>query len=57
VSYITFGVRVIVTSLFLNTTGVTAITLIVGVAAVAAAAAGVVMQLATARRMGPASTS
>jgi hypothetical protein len=57
VSYITFGVPVIVAGLFLNTTGVSAITLIFGVAAVAAAVAGLVTQLATGRRRRLAGTS
>ena len=57
VSYITFGVPVIVAGLFLSTIGVTAIALGFGVVTVAAAAAGVVTQLATARRTGLASKS
>ena len=57
VSYITFGVPVIVAGLFLSTIGVTAIALGFGAVTVAAAAAGVVTQLATARRTGPASKS
>jgi MFS family permease len=55
VSYITFGVPVIVAGLFLSTVGVTAIALTFGVVTVVAAAAGVVTQLATARRTGLAS--
>jgi predicted MFS family arabinose efflux permease len=55
VSYITFGVPVIVAGLFLSTIGVTAIAVIFGAVTVAAAAAGVVTQLATARRTGLAS--
>jgi MFS family permease len=55
VSYITFGVPVIVAGLFLSTIGVTAIAVIFGTVTVAAAAAGVVTQLATARRTGLAS--
>jgi len=57
VSYITFGVPVIVAGLFLSTIGVTAIALGFGVVTVVAAAAGVVTQLATARRTGLASKS
>jgi predicted MFS family arabinose efflux permease len=57
VSYITFGVPVIVAGLFLSTIGVTAIALIFGAVTVVAAAAGVVTQLATARRTGLASKS
>src|ERR1700761_2824644 len=57
VSYITFGVPVIVAGLFLSTIGVTAIALIFGVVTVVAAAAGVVTQLATARRTGLAGKS
>ena len=57
VSYVTFGVPVIVAGLFLSTTGVTAIALTFGVVTVAAAAAGVATQLATARRTGLASDS
>jgi hypothetical protein len=48
VSYITFGVPVIVAGLFLSTIGVTAIALVFGAVTVVAAAAGVVTQLATA---------
>src|ERR1700722_19411093 len=55
VSYITFGVPVIVAGLFLSTIGVTAIALTFGLVTVLAAAAGVVTQLATARRTGLAS--
>ena len=54
-SYITFGVPVIVAGLFLSTIGVTAIALVFGAVTVVAAAAGVVAQLATARRTGLAS--
>ena len=57
VSYLTFGVPVIVAGLFLSTVGVTAIALIFGAVTVVAAAAGVVTQLATARRTGLASKS
>jgi len=57
VSYVTFGVPVIVAGLFLSTTGVTAIALTFGAVTVAAAAAGVATQLATARRTGLASDS
>lgn len=57
VSYITFGVPVIVAGLFLSTIGVTAIALGFGVVTVAAAAVGIVTQLATARRTGLASKS
>jgi predicted MFS family arabinose efflux permease len=57
VSYITFGVPVILAGLFLSTIGVTAIALIFGAVTVAAAAAGIVTQLATARRTGLASRS
>jgi MFS family permease len=57
VSYITFGVPVIVAGLFLSTIGVTAIALTFGVVTVVAAAAGVATQLATARRTGLASKS
>jgi hypothetical protein len=57
VSYITFGVPVIVAGLFLSTIGVTAIALVFGAVTVVAAAAGVVTQLATARRTGLASNS
>ena len=56
-SYITFGVPVIVAGLFLSTIGVTAIALGFGVVTVVAAAAGVVTQLATARRTGLAGKS
>jgi len=52
VSYITFGVPVIVAGLFLSSTGVTAIALTFGAVTVAAAAAGVVTQLVTRRRTG-----
>jgi MFS family permease len=52
VSYITFGVPVILAGLFLSTIGITAIALIFGVVTLVAAAAGVVTQLATARRAG-----
>jgi len=52
VSYITFGVPVIVAGLFLSTIGVTAIALAFGAITVACAAAGVVTQLAAARRTG-----
>ena len=52
VSYITFGVPVIVAGLFLTTIGVTAIALTFAAVTVVAAAAGVVTQLATARRTG-----
>jgi predicted MFS family arabinose efflux permease len=52
VSYLTFGVPVIVAGLFLSSIGVTAIALIFGAVTVVAAAAGVVTQLATARRTG-----
>jgi predicted MFS family arabinose efflux permease len=55
VSYITFGVPVIVAGLFLTTIGVTAIALTFAAVTLAAAAAGVVTQLATARRTGLAS--
>ena len=55
VSYITFGVPVIVAGLFLSTIGVTAIAVGFGVVTVVAAAAGIVTQLATARRTGLAS--
>jgi predicted MFS family arabinose efflux permease len=57
VSYITFGVPVILAGLLLSTIGVTAIALIFGAVTVAAAAAGIVTQLATARRTGLASRS
>ena len=57
VSYLTFGVPVIVAGLFLSSTRVTATALIFGAVTVAAAAAGVVTQLATARRTGLASKS
>jgi MFS family permease len=57
VSYLTFGVPVIVAGLFLSTIGVTAIALTFGVVTVVAAAAGVVIQLATARSTGLASKS
>src|ERR1700722_13121425 len=57
VSYITFGVPVIVAGLFLSTIGVTAIALGFGVVTVVAAAVGVVTQLATARRSGLATKS
>jgi hypothetical protein len=57
VSYITFGVPVIVAGLFLSTIGVTAIALTFGAVTVAAAAAGIGTQLATARRTGLASKS
>jgi MFS family permease len=50
VSYLTFGIPVIVAGLFLSTIGVTAIALTFGAVTVVAAAAGVVTQLATARR-------
>ena len=56
-SYLTFGVPVIVAGLFLSSTRVTATALIFGAVTVAAAAAGVVTQLATARRTGLASKS
>jgi MFS family permease len=52
VSYITFGVPVILAGLFLSTLGITAIALIFGAVTVVAATAGVVTQLATARRTG-----
>jgi MFS family permease len=52
VSYLTFGVPVIVAGLFLSTIGVTAIALIFGSVTVVAAAAWVVTQLATARHAG-----
>jgi MFS family permease len=52
VSYITFGVPVILAGLFLSTIGITAIALIFGVVTFVAAAMGVVTQLATARRTG-----
>jgi len=52
VSYLTFGVPVIVAGLFLSTAGITAIALTFGVVTVVAAATGVVTQLATARRTG-----
>jgi MFS family permease len=55
VSYVTFGVPVIVAGLFLSTIGVTAIALTFGAVTVVAAAAGVATQLATARRTGLAS--
>jgi MFS family permease len=55
VSYTTFGVPVIVAGLFLTTIGVTAIALTFAAVTLAAAAAGVVTQLATARRTGLAS--
>jgi predicted MFS family arabinose efflux permease len=55
VSYLTFGIPVIAAGLYLSSIGVTAIALIFGAAAVAAAAAGVITQLATARRAGLAS--
>lgn len=55
VSYVTFGVPVIVAGLFLDTIGVTAIALTFGIVTVAAAAAGIATQLATARRTGLAS--
>jgi MFS family permease len=45
VSYITFGVPVIVAGLFLSTIGVTTIALIFGIVTVVAAAAGIVTQL------------
>jgi len=57
VSYLTFGIPVIVAGLFLNTIGVTAIALIFGSVTVVAAAAGVITQLATARRTGLAGKS
>jgi len=57
VSYITFGVPVIIAGLLLSTIGVTAIALTFGAVTVVAAAAGVVTQLATARRTGLASNS
>jgi MFS family permease len=56
VSYITFGVPVILAGLFLSTIGITAIALIFGVVTFVAAATGVVTQLATARRTGLSST-
>src|SRR3984957_5124355 len=49
VSYLTFGIPVIVAGLLLSSIGVTAIALIFGAVTVVAAAAGVVTQLATAR--------
>ena len=49
--------RVILACPFLSTIGVTAIALIFGAVTVAAAAAGIVTQLATARRTGLASRS
>jgi MFS family permease len=52
VSYITFGIPVILAGLFLSTIGITAIALIFGVVTFVAAAMGVVTQLATARRTG-----
>jgi MFS family permease len=55
VSYITFGVPVIVAGLYLSTIGVTAIALTFAAVTVVAAAAGVATQLATARRTGLAS--
>jgi predicted MFS family arabinose efflux permease len=55
VSYITFGVPVIVAGLFLSTIGVTAIAVTFGAVTVVSAAAGVMTQLATARRTGLAS--
>ena len=57
VSYITFGVPVILAGLFLSTIGITAIALIFGVVTLVAAVTGVVTQLATARRTGLASKS
>jgi len=57
VSYITFGVPVILAGLFLSTIGITAIALIFGVVTLVAAATGVVTQLATARRTGLAGKS
>src|ERR1700744_904013 len=57
VSYVTFGVPVIVAGLFLSTIGVPAIALTFGAVTVVAAAAGVATQLATARRTGLASDS
>jgi hypothetical protein len=52
VSYLTFGIPVIVAGLLLSTVGVTAIALIFGAVTVAAAATGAVAQLANARRIG-----
>jgi hypothetical protein len=52
VSYLTFGVPVIVAGLYLSAIGVTAIALIFGAATLVAAAAGIVTQLAAARRTG-----
>ena len=52
VSYITFGVPVIVAGLFLSSVGVTPIALIFGAVTVIAAAVGIATQLATARRTG-----
>jgi len=52
VSYITFGVPVIIAGLFLTAIGVTAIALAFAAVTLAAAAAGVVTQLATTRRTG-----
>ena len=53
VSYITFGIPVILAGVLLNTVGVTAIALTFGDGTVAAAATGTTAQIATARRTGP----
>jgi MFS family permease len=50
VSYLTFGVPVIAAGLLLTTIGITAIALTFAIVTLVAAAAGVVVQLATARR-------
>jgi MFS family permease len=52
VSYLTFGIPVIVAGLFLSSVGVTPIALIFGAVTVLAAAAGVVTQFATRRSTG-----
>ena len=57
VSYITFGIPVILAGLLLNTVGVTAIALTFGAVTVAAAATGTTAQIATARRTGPTTNS
>lgn len=56
-SYITFGIPVILAGLLLNTVGVTAIALTFGAVTVAAAATGATAQIATARRTGPTTNS
>jgi len=57
VSYITFGIPVILAGLLLNTAGGTAIALTFGAVTVAAAATGTTAQIATARRTGPTTNS